>query len=260
MEQNQRFFIYDRKEMGVLLLLGVMVAIFAFTLGVHLGKRIGPKGMILGMGDAETIATLADKVPGRQDLNEQAKGAQQAAEESLNQALHDEVARTGIKLDNPKQIALPDKTRSENGGATTGAEGIKVPEPAVSAAAVPTAVPSPAASAASIAVPSATPSLVVEHAAVAHGVDVAAPVASIHAGKFSLQIGSYQTQDEANDQSQSLAALGIKPIVKTAEVKGKSWFRIYVGRYDTHEAAEKAGQRFVSQHMIEAYVITKWVD
>ena len=40
MEQKQRFFIYDRKEMGVLLFLGVMVAIFAFTLGVHLGKKV----------------------------------------------------------------------------------------------------------------------------------------------------------------------------------------------------------------------------
>src|SRR6476620_4017053 len=112
-EQKQRFFIYDRKEMGVLLLLGVLVAVFAFTLGVHLGKRVEQKPSTPAPHEAPTeavaVPTVPDQLPNRQELTEQSKGAQQAADETLSQALHEEVARTGIKLDTPKQTQLPEK-------------------------------------------------------------------------------------------------------------------------------------------------------
>jgi cell division protein FtsN len=229
MEQKQRFFIYDRKEMGVLLLLGVMVAIFAFTLGVHLGKRVGPQVVAHGPGDAETAPTIPDKLPNRQELTEQAKGAQQAADESLNQALHDEVTRTGIKLDTPRQLALPEKPVSKNAGATTGS-------PPVEHA---------------------------DHAGTAPksgGPDAVALRRAAPAGKFTLQIGSYPAFEEARDQADSLEALGLKPYMRKAEVRGKSWYRLYVGGFDAKEAAEKVGSRYVSQHMIDAYIVSKRVD
>ena len=43
MERKKRLFIYEGKELTVLVILGSTVAAFAFTLGVHLGKRVSPK-------------------------------------------------------------------------------------------------------------------------------------------------------------------------------------------------------------------------
>lgn len=235
MEQKQRFFIYDRKEMGVLLLLGVMVAIFAFTLGVHLGKRVGPQAVAQGPGDAETVPTVPDKIPNRQELTEQAKGAQQAADESLNQALHDEVARTGIKMDTPRQLALPEKTVSKNAGATN-------PHP-TEAAEVAEAAPAPA------------------EKPIAHAeADAVALHRAAPDGRYTLQIGSYPVLDEARDQADSLEALGLKPYMRPATVRGKQWYRLYIGGYKSLEAAEKTGARYVTQHMIEAYIVAKRVD
>lgn len=231
MEQKQRFFIYDRKEMGVLLLLGVMVAIFAFTLGVHLGKRVGPSSVAQGPGDAETVPTVPDKIPNRQELTEQAKGAQQAADESLNQALHDEVARTGIKLDTPRQLALPEKPVSKNAGATTETPPVQVKQEAPD-----------------------------EKPASAPEVDAVALHRTAPEGHFTLQIGSYPVLEEARDQADSLEALGLKPYMRPATVRGKQWYRLYVGGFNTKEAAEQVGARYVTQHMIEAYIVAKRVD
>lgn len=254
MEQKQRFFIYDRKEMGVLLLLGVMVAIFAFTLGVHLGKRVGPQGIAHSPGDAVTAPTVPDKLPNRQELTEQAKGAQQAADESLNQALHDEVARTGIKLDTPRQLALPEKTVSRNAGATTGGPAVEhtsAPTPLVR-----TAAPSNVHSAKEAGEIDAATTRPVQLPAG----DSVAMLRQAPAGRFTLQIGSYPAFEEARDQADSLEALGLKPHMRKAEVNGKTWYRLYVGGFNAKDVAEKSGARYVSQRMIDTYIVAKRVD
>lgn len=251
--------------MGVLLLLGVMVAIFAFTLGVHLGKQVGPQVVAHGPGDAETAPTVPDKLPNRQELTEQAKGAQQAADESLNQALHDEVARTGIKLDTPRQLALPEKPVSKNAGATTGS-------PPVESVAPPVARETAPARAEHAAAPQAPAEPAVHEAkepgeAPARETSIkTAPGDSVAllrpapAGRFALQIGSYPAFEEARDQADSLEALGLKPYMRKAEVNGRIWYRLYVGGFNAKDAAEKAGKRYVSQHMIDAFIVSKRVD
>jgi cell division septation protein DedD len=269
MEQKQRFFIYDRKEMGVLILLGILVAVFAFTLGVHLGKRVlsagagahaehgegehaavaehasaehgaGEHGAEHGATEhaaveaaAQPLPTVPDAVPNRQELNEQAKGAQAAGDESLGTALKEEVDKTGIRLENTRQTELPEKPKSIRGGATTSVD--------TRTHAAPAAPPIATAAANSV---NDSPA-----------VHRAAP-----SGKFTLQIGSFPAFEEARDQSESLEALGMKPFLRPAEVKGRRWFRIFVGGFETREAAEKAGARFVARHMIEAYVVAKMVE
>ena len=210
------------------------------------------------------MPTVPDKIPNRQELTEQAKGAQQAADESLNQALHDEVARTGIKLDTPRQLALPEKTISKNGGATTGSP------PVVEETAPVKAAPAPGVPAASAAHEAATapdkgtyPARIESDSAPKPGnaeVDAVALHRPAPEGRFTIQIGSYPVLEEARDQSDSLEALGLKPYMRPANVRGKQWYRLYVGGFATKDAAEKMGTRYVSQHMIEAYIVAKRVD
>ncbi len=296
MEQKQRFFIYDRREMGVLVILGVMVAVFAFTLGVHLGKRVGPKGYVAAPGDAEPVVTLPDQVPNRQELTEQAKGAQQAADESLNQALHDEVARTGIKLDTPRQVELPDHARSKNAGATTLNSHVASTHQAPDAHGADhhSAADSHDASEHKAANSHGTDHKTADaHEAGAHQaadsharkspkierrhlpvdpadieaakkgdpeVDAVAAHRPPPAGKFTLQIGSYPLIEEAKDQADSLEALGLRPFLRPAEVKGRRWYRVFVGGFDSKETADQMGKRYVSQHMVEGYVVSKMTD
>lgn len=224
MERKQRLFIYDRKEMGVLILLGVMVALFAFTLGVHLGKRIGPTGVVDEADDVISAPTQPDENPDRQELAEQGKGVPQAADETLNQSLHDEVARTGIKLDTPRPVELPEDARSKEGGATT-------LDPVTG---------------------EVVPPLALEQI----------PAASRKApeGNFTLQVGSHQTLAEARDQVDALEVLGMQPHLRPVDLKGKGrWYRVYLGGFATREEAENEGLQMKAKHAIESFLVSNRV-
>lgn len=117
MEPKHRFFIYDRKEMIVLSLLGVFVALFAFTLGIHLGKRLIPAHS--GSGSAvEAVSGAPDAIPGRQELVDASKDLQEQVDDSLSRSLHEEVVKTGIKLDQPRAVKLPENAKTTEAGAT----------------------------------------------------------------------------------------------------------------------------------------------
>lgn len=116
MESKRRLFVYDRKEVGVLLLLGVGVAIFAFTLGVHLGKQVIPKVTEAPHDQvaAESIAAVQEQNPNRGDVAEQVKHVPEAVEDALDQTLRDEVANTGLQVETAKPLEYPKNAKIES--------------------------------------------------------------------------------------------------------------------------------------------------
>ena len=229
MEQKQRLYIYDRKEMVILTFLGVLVAAFAFTLGVHLGKRVAhPTAAGLQVGEAKHAETTPDTVPSRHELQEQHKAAVAGVDETLNQSLHEEVVRTGIKLDSPRQIELPDdsKPKSVGDGSTA------------------TQKASPRKELAQIVFD-----------------DIAATRRNPPEGRFTLQVGSYNSLGDAKDQVDAMEALGLKPVLRAADIRGRGrWYRVYLGGYPSQAEAERAGTRYRGQHVIESYIVSKMID
>lgn len=118
-DKKHHVFLYDRKEIYVLVLLGIMIAVFAFTLGVHLGKKVGGKEGAAHLQDHAAIETSQDELPNRVEIAEQSRGVNEATDQALNRALHDEVAKTGIKLEEYRQTELPDQSKTPVAGATT---------------------------------------------------------------------------------------------------------------------------------------------
>jgi cell division protein FtsN len=224
MEHKQRIFIYDRREMGVLILLGVMVAVFAFTLGVHLGKKARVREAGAGK-DSPAVATVPDQSPNHQEIAEQAKGTQAAAESVLTDSLHEEVQKTGIHLDTPRQIDLPEKPRAENAGATT--------EPSAPKAEMET-----------------------ENAAPMTKMQPQTPVA--RPGHFSLQIGSFPTPEDAAARLKALDASGLNGTVREVDLPGKGkWYRVYLDGFPSKEEATKAGDKYRIEHKIDSFIVTK---
>jgi septal ring-binding cell division protein DamX len=123
MDKKQQFFIYERKEIGVLFLLGLTVAVFAFTLGVHLGKRVGSGKMVAESEKSAAPLPVINNSPSREEMGEPDKKdsvttSQASADENLGQVLHDEVMKTGVKMDAARQVQLPEKTETKVAGAT----------------------------------------------------------------------------------------------------------------------------------------------
>lgn len=117
MDQKRRLFIYDRKEVGILILLGVGVALFAFTLGVHLGKQVIPKASE-AIGEAKPVDPLLSaesQSPSRVEISGEVKNIPSAVDETLDQSLRDEIAKTGMKVDKARQLELPSEVAKEVG-------------------------------------------------------------------------------------------------------------------------------------------------
>ena len=89
MTEKAKIFIYERREMTVLLILGVLVAFFAFTLGVHLGKEVGGAPQIHTPADPALATPVDDKLAPRQELSEQSRVAPKVADEVLDQSVEE---------------------------------------------------------------------------------------------------------------------------------------------------------------------------
>jgi cell division protein FtsN len=201
-----------------------------------------------------------------------------ASEDAVNQATHEEVARTGIKLEDSRQLELPEKTRSKNAGATslqTPAAPQTEQQPAEHQAPQRPATEQPVEEQQqSVAENAPSPddevpaqkSLTPEqqealselnpHHKVAKK---AHPAASAH--HYTLQIGSYSNMNEAQARVKDLEISGLTPRIHATDLKGKGrWYRIYLGGFATKAAAEKAGKKYRAQGMIDSFIVAKSVE
>lgn len=122
-DQKRKIFIYDRKEVGILGLLGVVVALFAFTLGVHLGKQVVPKAADTHAANEslEPVDAAKEQNPNRNEIANEVKNVPGAVDETLEQNLRDEVAKTGIQID-PVAAVVAGKAMFTSDGTSVSAE------------------------------------------------------------------------------------------------------------------------------------------
>lgn len=217
-QHKPRFLIFERKEAWVLIFLGLMVAFFAFTLGIHLGKEISPKGPPTP-SITSAVPAVDDLVPNAPELEEQAKIAEQTAEETIDQAAHDEVARTGLKMDTPRQVTLPNERKKS--------EAVKTES-----------------------------DLDAVRQKLSHPPSIPAESRPALIGKYTLQVGSHPKYEEAKSQAMMLEGMGLKPVLRAAEIKSKGrWYRVYLDSFDSKVNAEKVGQKYRALKAIESYIV-----
>jgi len=212
-----------------------MISLFSFTLGVHLEKRVSNRMSNPHEPGVSAVATVADPIPNRLEFSEQAKNEEQILADILNQEIHDEVTHTGIKLDIPRQIFLPEKTKTSQAGATS-------PHPfEPKREAAPKSDPETQ--------PKDRPKALTD------------TPKNTSKEKYTLQIGAYPTKEEVNKQLATLNPSQLKPFWKKADLKNKGkWYRLYVGRFSSRNAAEQAGEKYRSQHMITSFIVSKIFD
>jgi cell division septation protein DedD len=105
----QRLYIFDRKELLTITSFILMVALFTFTLGVHLGKRVGVRTWVSKSQEKSPVDTVADALPTELEFKQEGKKAPLAIDETLAEELHAA----------PRQIHLPSQPKSANAGATS---------------------------------------------------------------------------------------------------------------------------------------------
>jgi len=112
MESKPRFYVYERKELMILAVLGTLVAVFFFTLGLHLGKQTaGVQGNAHSHSVGE-VKPVQDQPPPSEELSEQTPKVAGALDDFAVEALKSEIAETGIVLNQKIQVDLPVQKKS----------------------------------------------------------------------------------------------------------------------------------------------------
>ncbi len=77
-------------------------------------------------------------------------------------------------------------------------------------------------------------------------------------GQYSVQVSSWRSQQNAEQQAQRLRDAGKDAFVSSGTVNGTTWYRVRIGRYQTIEEAERAAENF--QLVLEAGWVVVRID
>ena len=200
MEENSKVVVFEKKEIALILLFVVVLIVTSFTLGIRLGKKLGPQL-------STSTTSLSDEKPLnlRSTLEEDAevsviKERELSDEEKLKRLMDESKSRLNNELNKFKE---DDVSPQENA-------------------------------------PQAT------------------AVSSPMAGKFTIQLGSYNTVDEARQFAEGFTVRGYSPILNEVVIPGKGkWYRVSLGLFDSAEEAKSYIRQEQSLFAGQDHIITE---
>lgn len=78
------------------------------------------------------------------------------------------------------------------------------------------------------------------------------------AGRFAIQVGSFQNKEEADRLALKLSDRGYETYVVMANIVNKGdWYRVRVGKYDDRPKALEAAEKFSSAEQISAIIVSR---
>jgi len=85
-------------------------------------------------------------------------------------------------------------------------------------------------------------------------------VANSAVGKFTVQVGSYATETEAEGQAKQLKNKGWAAFYVPANVSGKTWYRVMVGTFNNHNSAQAFRKDFMKESGMKSALVQKIVQ
>lgn len=76
---------------------------------------------------------------------------------------------------------------------------------------------------------------------------------------YRLQAGSFNTQQDADRMKASLILNGMDTQVKSADINGKTWFRVYVGPFENRSKMNKAQDK-LAEMRIQPMVLKEAIE
>jgi cell division protein FtsN len=86
---------------------------------------------------------------------------------------------------------------------------------------------------------------------------VATPPAPAEAGRYTVQVGSYNVRAQADALRSRLASSGHEAYIAEGEAGGVTRYRVRIGTFTSAEDARQAAVRLASQARVATYVTTR---
>ena len=224
MQKSEKFFIFSWKELLVIFLLVLTVVGFFFTLGLHYGKNIHPE-VPSGELPVAKLEESPETLPTKEVLDKGVQATEPAVQEAIKAATETAVTESNIKVAEPKPVELPKEV---------GHEASKVSKPEVTPKASTNKAPIKVSTKAS------TPKNELENEA-----------------KYSVQLGSYTSKEEAHQKIAVLAKRGLKAEVRVAEVNHTTRYRVVLPGFKSRVNADLKGKELKAKRKIESFIVIK---
>lgn len=198
MEENSKVVVFEKKEIALILLFVMVLIVTSFTLGIRLGKKLGPQ--------MSSLPTSEKPLELKSSLEEDAevsviKESELSDEEKLKRLMDESKSRLNDELNKFKE-----DTQAPRAEATP------------------------------------TPS------------NTTNPMA----GKFTIQLGSYNSVEEARAFAEGFTVRGYSPIINEVNIAGKGkWYRVSLGLFDTPEEAKAYIRQEQSLFAGQDHIITE---
>ncbi len=76
-------------------------------------------------------------------------------------------------------------------------------------------------------------------------------------GKFTVQVASYNTKEEAEKRANKLKEQGYQTNVIPAQVNGQNWYRVSFGLYGTQDEAQTERSKYLEKYKTESALVQK---
>lgn len=198
MEEKNKVYIFDKKEIFLVLIFMVILSITCFTLGIKLGKS-------LSLSKAEITSADVEKVEMKSDLEEEvektlAEDDNISDEEKLQKLMDESKEKLSQELEQVFSEPVPTSS--------TSSESVSTQTDAI--------------------------------------------------GKYTIQLGSYASMNEAQDFAEGFTVRGYSPIINEVIITGKGkWYRVSLGMFKTVEEAKVFIKKEDSLFQGQDYIITE---
>ena len=208
MEDKTKFYIFDKKEIALIFVFMILASIITFILGVKFGLNYSYNSSGLTAEDRRVVELKSSTEEDVQDLQKKHMAKQINVDETYSQ-LKDEFDRLGEK-DNSLKDSEPVEVLEDES-----------PEKLHK---------------------------IVEKVQVSENseVNVLKSKDDMFYNKYTIQLGSYRSLDEAKEFAGGFKVRGYDPIVNQVSIpsKGGVWYRVSLGIFDTSSDAKK----YITEH------------
>lgn len=233
MDENTKLYVFSKREVALIFLFMFLIAITSFVFGVKIGKNYSYETAGFTPEDRAKVELLSGQ---EERVNEVVEERKVEAEDKtqlldlnkkLEERIKEETSSQGKRFEN-EQVTEPAPETPSNEGDTTDT-GNQMVEP--------------------------VPGTVVEQP----GTSKPKTVKDQYSGKYTIQLGSHRSLEEAEAFAEGFKVRGYNPIINEAELPNRGiWYRVSLGVFETVSEAKEFVKKEQSLFQGQEYIFYRF--
>lgn len=240
----------NKTDTIVKVILVFAISLLSFGIGAFVGKSYGERQAKLASLEPKAQPVADHAIADQQEVvAAHGEGHETAGNtEELNQ---DDLAKLAEEFVNDEKMATDhgSTAKEEAHGNTHSAP--------THTATVPTPAVAPTHSIAKAHTPTPPPAAPSRQVAARQPTSLPSTVAQSSLGKYTIQVASFSTEDEAQKRTLGLKDQGFTAFYTPADVAGQTWYRVNVGLYSTQKEALEHKSELMEKAQIASAIIKK---